>query len=69
MASLWRPRRNLHQVKTRLRQKNLKEIIISAHKDRAICLMWSALLGFRMLQIWNISKDSWILPSCLRMTP
>lgn len=54
-----------------------KSLILSTHthtkshpySERAICLMFSTLLGFRMLHNWNNSKDSWILPSCLRMSP
>ena len=41
----------------------------SRKRERAICLMLSALLGLRMLQTWNCSSDSCILPSCLSIKP
>lgn len=33
------------------------------HSDLATCLRLSELLGLRMAQLWNSSRDSWILPS------
>jgi hypothetical protein len=37
------------------------------YNDLATCLRLSALCGFNKVQVWNSSRDSWILPSCLKI--
>ncbi len=35
----------------------------AAYRDRATCFRLSELLGLRMAQLWNNSRDCWIFPS------
>ncbi len=37
--------------------------VCAAYRDRATCLRLSELLGLRMAQLWNNSRDCWMFPS------